>query len=70
MQVGMPRGGGAGCPGWRGLQGSVLPIPTSLCRMDGLCVSVGGWTVWVGLVCSVGPLKVERLPCTCVGKYL
>lgn len=43
---------------------------TGLCRTDGLCVSVGGWTLWVGLVCSVGPLKVERLPCTGVGKYL
>lgn len=73
VQVGMPRGGGAGCPGWRGLQGSVLPIPTDqpLSHEWAVCVSVGGWwTVWVGLVCSVGPLKVERLPCTCVGKYL
>lgn len=36
--------------GW-GLQGSVLPTPTSLCRRDGLCVGVGGWTVCLGRTC-------------------
>lgn len=53
MQVGMPRGGGAGCrdSGVGGLLGSVLPTPTSLCRRDGLCVGVGGWTVCLGRTC-------------------
>lgn len=52
VQVGMPRGGGAGCRGLVvGLLGSVLPTPTSLCRRDGLCVGVGGWTVCLGRTC-------------------
>lgn len=61
---GCREGGGAGRDAGveGGLQGSVFPTPTSLCRRDGLCIGVGGWTVWVGPVCSVGPLKVESCP--------
>lgn len=44
--------------------------PAFVARMGCVSVWVGGLSVWGGLVCSVGPLKVERLPCTCVGKYL
>lgn len=45
--------------------------PVFVAGMGYVLVWVGGLSVWVGPVCSVGPLKVEQLPSrTCVGKYL